>query len=584
MKGKEGAILYIGKAKNLKARIRQYFVPGGDGRWIIPFLQELIVEIDTIVTKTEKEALLLECNLIKKHLPRFNALLKDDKTYTALKINTQHPWPMLSLIRYKGKLKNDAAYFGPYTSAHDARQTLDLLQRVYPLRQCSDQELARRQRPCILYEMKRCSAPCVGLVSKEQYDNDVSEVIKFLKGQSQELISRMKKEIDEASECLEFERAEQLHRLLLSVEKTLQAQSVDKPVFGLNGDALGIYRKGDEVILSQLTFISGRLIAYQHHNFSKILESDEELLESFIVQNYVGRTELPKQILVPCNLENKEALEEILEKKSLIHKPEWGEKKALVEMAVKNAEAAFNQMKDKKAMQENALSEMQEKFRLRTYPERIECIDTSHFSGGEAVSAIVGFLNGEPDKNHYRRYKLRSTEKSDDYGALREVLIRRYSKDDMPDLLVIDGGKGHLNAALKILKELNIISLDVISLAKEEGRHDKGMTREQVYIENVKDPLRLAPHSASLYLLQRIRDEAHRFAITYQKKRRSAVTIRSQLSEIPGIGPVKQKALLRYFGSIKRIQEATEDELALVPGITKPNVQAIKTFFDSMNE
>jgi excinuclease ABC subunit C len=576
MKGSDGTILYIGKAKNLKARVRQYFFSNGDGRWIIPFLQERVVEIDTVVTTTEKEALLLECNLIKQHQPQYNALLKDDKTYTALKVNIRHAWPMLSLIRYKGKLKNDAAYFGPYTSAYDARQTLDLLQRIFPLRQCSDQELKRRTRPCILYDMKRCCAPCVGLVTKERYNGYVDDTLKFLKGQSKDVLEMLKKGIEEASEKLEFEHAEQLHLLLKSVERTLQLQSVDKPISGVTGDVLGVFRKGDEVVLSQLTFSHGRLNSYQHHNFSKILESDAELLETFILQQYIDRTQLPKQILVGEDLEDRQSIEEILGGKVAIMRPERGEKRTLIEMAVKNAEAAFHQKKDKHAIVEKALLQMQDKFQLKTYPERIECVDTSHLSGDEAVSAIVSYINGEPDKDRYRRYKLRITNKADDYGALREVLQRRYAKDDMPDLLIIDGGKGHLNAALKILKDMNIVTLSVIGVAKEEGRHDKGSTNEQIFLENLKDPVHLPPYSPALYLLQRIRDEAHRFAITYQKKRRTLTTIRSELASVPGIGPVKQKALLKHFGSVRRIKEATDEELQQVAGISKANIMAIR--------
>lgn len=567
MKSREGTILYIGKAKNLKARVKQYFVAGGDGRWIIPYLQVLVSDIDTVVTTTEKEALLLECTLIKKHQPRFNALLKDDKTYTALKINTRHEWPMLSLIRYKGKLKNDAAYFGPYTSSYDARQTLDLLQRVFPLRQCSDQELKRRQRPCILYDMKRCSAPCVGLIDKKKYDHHVEDAIKFLKGQSKSVLDGLRAQMEEASENLDFEHADQVHKLILSVEKTLQSQSVDKPGSGVSADVLGIYRNGDEVVLSILSFNQGRLDAYNHHNFSKILETDEELLESFILQNYLGQSLLPKLILVPNVLENAGEIEEILGVN--LSRPERGEKRTLVEMAIKNAEAAYHQKKDKNAILEKALLEIQEKFHLSHYPERIECLDTSHLSGGEGVSAIVSYINGEPDKEHYRKFKLKTTGQSDDYGALQEVLTRRYSKDDMPDLLIIDGGKGHLNVALKTLKELNIVTLDVISITKEEGRHDKGVTKEQFYLENIKDPIHLHTYSPALFLLQRIRDEAHRFAITYQKKRRTITTIRSELSTVPGIGPIKQKALLKHFGSLKKILEASDEELLQFPGITK---------------
>lgn len=575
MKGRDGHILYVGKAKNLKNRVKNYFTATGDGRWIIPFLQDLVEDIDTVVTATEKEALLLECTLIKKHRPRFNALLKDDKTYTALKLNTSHPWPMLSLIRYKGKLKKDAEYFGPYTSAYDARVTLDLLQKVFPLRQCSDQEFLRRTRPCILYGMKRCSAPCVGLISKAAYDVYVDGVRMFLKGKNSEVLEVLQKQMQEASDALEFEKAGEILALTRSIEKTLQTQSVDKPTHGISGDVLAIFRQGDEVVLSQLTFQSGQLNAYHHHSFSKTLETDEELLESFCLQHYVGAPCIPKEVFVPVDLENKEAIEEIIGPPLTIVFPQRGEKRGLIEMAYANAEAAFKQKKDERTIRENTLLELQEKLRLTRYPERIECMDTSHLSGAEAVSSLVAYTDGVPDKNRYRRYKLRTVKEGDDYGAMREVLLRRYSKDDFPDLLIVDGGKGHLNIALKVLKELNIVSIDVIGVAKEEGRHDRGTTAEQIFLPNVKDPLFLPPHSPVLFLLQRIRDEAHRFAITYQKKRRTKATIKSELSRIPGIGPARQKALLRHFGSFKRIKEATREELAQVKGITSANIDSI---------
>lgn len=575
MKGKEGHILYVGKAKNLKSRIKNYFTATGDGRWIIPFLQDLIEEIDTVVTGTEKEALLLECTLIKKHKPRFNALLKDDKTYTALKLNTSHPWPMLSLIRYKGKLKKDAEYFGPYTSAYDARVTLDLLQKVFPLRQCSDQEFLRRTRPCILYGMKRCCAPCVRLVSKETYDGYVESVTKFLRGKSSEVIDLLHKQLQEASDQLEFEKAGEILSLIRSIEKTLQVQSVQKPTHGISGDVLAIFRQGDEVVLSQLIFQEGQLNAYHHHNFSKTLETDVELLESFCLQHYLGAPCVPKEVFVPVALENKEAIEEIIGPPFTITVPQRGEKRALIEMAYANAEAAFKQKKDERSLRENTLLDLQEKLRLTRFPEIIECMDTSHLAGTEAVSSLIAFVDGAPDKSRYRRYKLREVKEGDDYGAIKEVLTRRYSKEEFPDLLIIDGGKGHLNIALKVLKELNIVSVDVIGIAKEEGRHDKGATAEQIYLPNMKEPLFLPPHSPLLFLLQRIRDEAHRFAITYQKKQRTKAVIHSQLAEIPGIGPARQKALLRHFGSFKRIQEATEEELLQVKGMTSTIIKTI---------
>jgi excinuclease ABC subunit C len=588
MKAKDGGIIYIGKAKNLKARIRQYFGASGDERWIIPFLQELISDIDTIVTSSEKEALLLENTLIKKHKPRFNALLKDDKTYTAIKINDRHPWPMVSLIRYKGKLKKNALYFGPYTSAHDARETIDLLQRLFPLRQCSDQEFLRRTRPCILYGMKRCSAPCVGLVSPEEYASYVQGAIQFLRGERGEVVRKLRQQMEEASEKLEFERAALFHERMLAVEQTLQAQNVDKPTRGISADVIGIFRQGSEVILSELLFEDGRLHAYQHHNFSQIMESDKELLETFLLQHYQGKEHPPREVIIPIPLENQEILEEIInqgkERTLRLVFPVRGEKRRLIEMADKNAEAAFKQKKDETAVREQMLLDLQSKLRLMRYPHRIECIDTSHLAGSLPVSSLIAFTDGLPFKERYRRYKLREVTPGDDYGALREVLLRRYQKaqgeQDLPDLLIIDGGKGHLNRALKIFQELNIVSVDLVGVAKEEGRHDLGVTAEQLFLPNAKDPVFLPPHSPILFLLQRIRDEAHRFAITYQKKRRKGA-IGSALEDIPGIGPQKRRRLLRHFGSLKKIQNAKEEELQAVPGISSKDIAALRSYFSS---
>lgn len=586
MLNRSKAIVYIGKAKNLRARLRQYFQVGGDGRWIIPYLQEQVVEIDTVVTNSEKEALLLENTLIKKHKPRFNALLKDDKSYIAIKINTQHPWPMASLIRYKGQPKKEGLLFGPYTSAHSARQTVDLLQRLFPLRQCSDQELLRRTRPCILYDMKRCSAPCVGLIDHATYEKYVNRSIQFLRGDCEEAVKQLEKELETAVEKLEFERAGEIHRLLQSIETTLQTQAVDKPLQGLSGDVIGIYRQGDEIILSQLIFTKGKLHAYKHHNFAKVAENDDELITSFLVQNYRESDMIPKEILVPIELEDRKTLEEILNTE--INVPQRGEKKALIKMAYLNAEAAYKQQKDANSIRERTLLELKEHLKLNRFPQKIECIDTSHFSGTEAVSALVRFYEGVPDKEYYRRYKLRSYTPGDDYGALREVMIRRYDKpseeQDLPDLLVIDGGKGHLNMARQILQELNIASVDLIGLAKEEGRHDKGATQESIYSPDIKDPIHLSPHSLPMFLLQRIRDEAHRFAIHYQTKRRTKTTIKSELSEIPGIGPKKLQALLKAFGSAKKILAASEEELKAIRPISKKDIEAIRNWEISKSE
>lgn len=587
MKNSSGSVLYVGKANNLRQRVKQYFSAGGDGRLMVPYLVSKVEDIETIIVTSEKEALLLENTLIKQHKPKYNALLKDDKTYIALKVTTKHPWPMIQLIRYKGQPKPDGLYFGPYTSAHAARTTFDLLNRIFPMRQCSDQEFARRTRPCILYDMKRCVAPCVNRCTKEEYDHIVERTIKFLRGQDKEVLKDLYEEMNKAAENLEFETAGELLKAIKQIEVTIEEQRVDKPIGGIDIDALGIFRQGDEVILCQLFFRNGKLVGSKPRNFTNIAQDDHELLESFLVQNYEKQFDLPHEILLPTSVPEANVIAEILSankrRKVEVFEPQKGQKRTLVEMATINAEAAFKKEKDIQAIREKTLLEMQERFHLNRYPKRIECFDNSNISGQGLVSALVVFTEGQKDSNRYRKYKIRSVDTSDDYGALYEVLMRRFKRandeNDLPDLLIIDGGKGHLNIALKVFSELNIITVNVIGLAKEEGRHDKGMTAEQVFLPNIKDPILLRRTSPILFLLQQIRDEAHRVAITYQRKLRTKKTIKSVLDEIKGIGPAKRKALFHHFGSIKKMKEASEEELQKVRGISKNNAKTIHEFF-----
>jgi excinuclease ABC subunit C len=588
MKGKEGDVLYVGKANNLRARIKQYWLPGGDGRFMVPFLIAKVHAVETIVVTSEKEALLLENNLIKKHQPKYNALLKDDKTYIALKVTTRSTWPTIQLVRYRGRPEADGLYFGPYTSALAARGTLDLLNRLFPLRQCSDQEFARRTRPCILYEMKRCIAPCVGKCTKEEYDQLVDKTVKFLRGQDKVVLKELHREMEQAAEALEFERAGNLLRTIQQIEKTIESQHVDKPL-GTDADALGIYRQGEDVIVSQLLIRSGKLLGSQHYDFKHIAENDAELLESFLVQHYGKHEELPHEILLPIPVEASEAIQELLstgkKRKVDIFCPQKGDKRHVIDMAMTNAQTTFKQRKDENAIREKTLLDMQERLHLSRYPKRIECFDNSNIGGAEPVSAMVAFTDGVKDRARYRKYKVKTVVGPDDYATMMEVLMRRYKRgkeeNDLPDLLIVDGGKGHLNVALKVMADLNIITVDIISVAKEQGRHDKGITAEQVFLPNVKDPVFLRPTSPILYLLQQIRDEAHRFAITFHRKRRNKATLSSEIEGLTGIGPVKRKRLLRHFGSVKKLAEATEEDLKQLSWLSQANRQTLMQFIQS---
>jgi excinuclease ABC subunit C len=579
MRDSRQKILYIGKAINLRGRLKQYFIPGRDGRKMIPHLTRSVETIETIVVGSEKEALLLEANLIKQHQPKYNVHLKDDKRFFSLMINHQHQWPMIRVVRFKGTPPKGNLYFGPYTDALAARATLKLLRDLFPLRQCSDHELRSRTRPCILYEMKKCCAPCVNKCSKEEYSEHVEGVVEFLKGQDTPILKRLIDEREKAVESLKFEEAQKIHRMITAIERTLEKQRVEK-AGSVDKDALGIFRYGEHVMLSQLIFKEGRLTASKGFSFKQLMGDDAEILTSFILQHYETLPSLPKEILVPIELPLAEMISSMTgnAKRSypkIVH-PQRGARRELVEMAAANARVKFEQYKESLEKTDQLLLKLQEECKLINFPEKIDCIDQSSLSGTEPVSAIVRFLEGKPNKKHYRTFKLKETKAGDDYGGMEEVIRRHYAKcKELPDLLLVDGGKGHLKRALSVLGELDISTIDVIAVAKEEGRHDKGITNEQIFLPGVSTPLILKKHSPLLFLLQRIRDEAHRFAITFQKKRRTKTTFKSELDHLMGIGPTKKKMLLSHFGSIKRILAADEEEWAALKGISKKDVETL---------
>ncbi len=576
MKNSAGQVLYVGKAKNLRSRLKQYFAPNGDSREMVPYLIAQVTAIDTIVALTEKDALLLENNLIKRHTPKYNVLLKDDKTFVSLVV-TKHQWPMVRLVRYKGKPKNDGIYFGPYTNALAARQTYDLLLRLFPLRQCSDAELSSRERPCLLYDIKRCVAPCVGKCTQEEYDALVENAKRLLRGQDKQVVQDLQAQMQTASENLEFERADALLKMIRQIEHVTTVQHVENP-FAKNADVVGIYREADAVLIALLLFRDGKLIGSEHFSFHQIASEDSELLESFLLQQYVAET--PLEILTPVELPRASALAEIFSEKMgrkvEVSTPKLGKKKDLLEMAFRNAKALFLREQDARSLREKQLLDLQETLSLTRYPRRIECFDTSNSGGTDPVASLVTFVNGEKDKGHMRLFKVR--QKGDDYSAMREVirrhLVREKEKGAFCDLLIVDGGKGQLNLALDVLKELDIASVDVIGVAKQEARHDKGLTQEKIFLPHREDPVLIDPRSPLLFLLQRIRDEAHRVAIQFHRKKRSERTIASALDEVRGIGPVKKKKLLQKFGSLKGILQASDEELKTV--VSEKDVQKLR--------
>ena len=581
MKDAKHKVLYVGKANNLQVRVKQYFLPGRDEREMVPILVKQIASIDTIVVPNEKEALLLENTLIKRHKPKYNVLLKDDKTYISLMINNKHPWPMVKLVRYTGKPKKDGLYFGPYTSAYAARQTHEVLNKVFPLRQCSDRELQSRTRPCLLYGIKRCCAPCVRKCTKDEYQDHVRRAIQFLRGHDKQLIKDLKKEMKQASDDMEYEKAGALHKKIQMIEKVLETHKSIVQYAAPDSDAWNLYREGDEVILVQLIFREGRLIGSEHYNFDHIVSSDEEIWESFILQHYKSAPDIPEEVLLPCKVGP--AISEILtdwhKAKTSVLSPKIGKKKALIEMAEKNAKSFFKREKEEQELKEKRLLDLQEALSLEQAPSRIECFDTSSISGSDTVAALAAFTDGAYDKKRTRFFKIKTVQ-GDDYGALKEALTRRLTRakdeDDMPDLLIVDGGKGQLNIALTVLTELEIASCDVISIVKDKALHTKSLTHERIFMPGKKEALTLPKHSPALFFLQHIRDEAHRLAIGYHRKKRSKRIIKSSLDDVPGIGPIKKKRLLQHFGSIAKIKAASDEELSKIQGITKKDIETLR--------
>lgn len=586
MKNSSAEVLYVGKANRLRQRIRQYFIEGQDTRVIVPLLVKQVEEIETIIVHSEKEALLLENTLIKRHQPKYNALLKDDKSFICLQIDMNHPWPMVRVVRALINPRKGVLQFGPYTSAFAARQTLHLLQKLFPLRQCSDQELLNRTRPCILYDMKRCIAPCVGKCSKEEYHSLLQSTIAFLKGNTRDVLDKLYLAMKGASEALEFEQAGQILTTIRAVEKTLEKQHVEQSTSG-DYDVYGLFRELAEVSVCHVLIREGKVIGTKIYRFSSVIQEDEEILSSLLLQQNQTLEERAKEILLPFALKDQTVIEEILSadgKKSVnLSIPQKGVKKRWLEMAEQNAKANYEQKRNEEEVREALALEMEEKLSLTRYPRYIECIDHSHLGGEEQVSALAAFVDGQKQTKRFRLYRLRTKAASDDYAMLREVLQRRFKKglndENLPDLLVIDGGKGHLKLAHQVLSELDISTVDLIAISKETGRHDRGMTQEQIHTLNSFEAIFLPLRSPILFFLQRMRDEAHRVAINFQRKRRTKTTIRSRLTEIPGIGPVKRKKLLMHFGSLKEVQQATDEQLKAVKGISTKDCVNIRAFF-----
>jgi excinuclease ABC subunit C len=584
MKNGQGKVIYVGKAKNLQARLKQYFVPGRDSRKTIPLLLKELCSIDTIVVQGEKEALILENTQIKEHRPKFNILLRDDKNYISLSIQPKEPWPKLRFERFSKCPKDGALHFGPYTSAYAARQTFDLMAKLFPLRQCSDAEFKRRTRPCLLYDIKRCIGPCVNKCTKEEYTTFVEGAIDFLEGDTKNLITSLKQKMQIASDNLEFEQAAALLKTIEQIKHVSESAHLSSQAGGKDVDVIGIHYAAGKAALTVMLFRQGSLIDSSSFFFEEVIEDKEEMLSSFILQCYGQRKNIPKEIILPFPLPNQTSLSLILQethKKSIaLQHPKVGQKTELLTLANKNAKATFEQKASKAESTKQILLSLQETLYLTRFPRIIECFDTSNLSGSHLVAAQVCFIDGIYCPKKTRLYHIKDIHKNDDYAALHQALTRRLlrakEEKEFPDLLIIDGGIGQLNVALDVLKELDIINIDVISLVKDKARHDKGMTLERVYCQAQENSISFPFNSPLLFFLQNIRDKVHEKAIGFYRKTKAKTTHTSILDSIAGIGPIKKRNLLKQFGSIHNILEQSDEMLLTVPGITKKDIKNLR--------
>lgn len=587
MKDEDNQVLYVGKAKNLKKRLKQYFTLQ-DQRAVIPYLIEKVCFIETIIVNTEKEALLLENTLIKKHQPHYNMLLKDDKSFVSLEVKTSHPYPSVKIVRFKAKLPKKNLYFGPYTNAFAARKTLDLIHQLFPLRQCSDHELTARQRPCILYDIGKCIAPCVHRCSDETYASVVQEVVHFLKGHIKPVVTKLQEEIKKHCDHLDFEQAQKTYEVIQWLEKTFEKQNVQKHL-GAQADAIGYFEKPPHIVITILNYDEGKLSGKNDFVFPQSAQEPEEALTSFILQHYLKSQMIPKNLLLPLQCDA-QALESILsahtDHKVHVSMPHKGLFKEYVDLATKNATLFWKKKASQALLSQTLLTDLQEVCELDHYPSHIECFDLSNLSGSNPTASMAVFIDGKKDPKLCRRYHLDPHISSDDYAALASVLTRRFDKDDLilPNLVIIDGGKGHLKRAFKVFEHLNIIGVDLISISKEKHKHTKGLLKEKIHTLKHRDPLELDPHSPLLFLIQNIRDTAHNLAISLQKKQRKKTLIKSALSEVKGIGPVKQKKLLLHFKSLDRILQASDKQLLEVPGMTQKDITSLRRWSDERTE
>ncbi|MGE3960608.1 MAG: excinuclease ABC subunit UvrC [Dehalococcoidia bacterium] len=595
MRDERGDVVYIGKARRLRDRVRSYF---GSARSLEPkvyALSQTVRTIEHVVTNTEAEALHLEATLVKRHQPIYNVRLKDDKHYPYLKVDVQNPWPRVTITR---RVESDGArYFGPYASAGSVRRTLDVVKKLFPWRSCTKEITGTDPRPCLDYYIKRCIAPCTAFCTPEEYREVIDQTVLFLEGRSSEVKQHLKAEMERASDALEFERAARIRDQLHAVERVTERQRM-ATTRHLDADVFALARQDDEACV-QAFFVRGTVVADTDFFMLDGTQdaSDKEILGAFLAQFYESATYVPRTVLLSVEPEDREYLEAMLHdaRGTLVEVrvPERGELRGLVATAEENARESLRMHhvrwvadRDKT---DSALSMLQDELDLPAPPQRIECYDISTIQGTSTVASMVVFKGGQPANSEYRRFRIKTVEGQDDFASMREVLTRRFKKiadrrraelsgeqaergdpspwDEVPDLVIIDGGKGQLGAALDVMRDLGLRDVPVCGLAKQQ---------EEIFVADVSESIMLPRTSEALYLVQRIRDEAHRFAITYHRTVRGRASTQSVLDTIPGIGPKRKRALIRKFGSVKNLREASVAEIASTVGFTERLAETVK--------
>ena len=572
MRDAAGQVLYIGKARNLRARLRNY-INETDSRYSVKFLMRRVAQVEFLVVTSDKEALLLENSLIKTHKPRYNVRLRDDKNYISIRLHPGEPFPRLNIVR---RHKNDGArYFGPYHDTRAARKTMRQLQRLIPLRVCSDHVMHNRMRPCIYHQMKQCLAPCVGLVSAQAYAGLVEQALLVLEGRNAEFERDLRQRIKALARELRFEEAAVLRDRLRDLLATVEPQRAVVGRGAGDKDVFGFHREGRFMAIQVLYYRNNAMIGGKSFFFNHAEAPLPELFSSFLLQYYSTAPVIPREVVVPVAVDEQATLDELLSEKRdgavTIRHPQRGTLRTLVSLANKNAQRAFVEQQGKEKALEDALASVRDILRLDNSPNRIECFDVSTIQGDKTVASMVVFEQGRPTKKRYRRYEIKRKEGQDDYEAMREVLRRRYTRaiaeNDLPDLTLIDGGKGHLGVAVTVLESLGLGALPCAGIAKARAGGGKS-DGERFFIPGRMNPIVPAQNLSGVLLLARIRDEAHRFAISYHRMKRKKATLSSALLDIPGVGPARARALLAAFGSVSRLRHATAEQLAAVPGIS----------------